>query len=126
MFENRRHFRLREFFDVAWKVLDQDVSGEGTIVNISNSGLLLQTDRVFRPTDNCVLSLESSDQALPFNNRKGKIVWFQRIHTPTERYRCGIQFLPDHTDSGFQRWLDSKVGQLSEASDAKILGNLAY
>ena len=47
MFENRRHFRLREFIDVTWKVDELNVSGEGTVVNISSSGLLLQTDRVF-------------------------------------------------------------------------------
>ena len=125
MFENRRHFRLREYFDVAWKVEDQEVSGEGTVVNISSSGLLLQTDRVFRPTDNCVLSVESGKDVLPFSAKKGKIVWFRRIHTPQERFQCGLQFLGDNTDIDFQKWLEMKVNRLSEAGDAKILSNLA-
>ena len=92
MIENRRHFRLREFIDVAWKVADQEVSGEGMVVNISSSGLLLQTDRVFRPSDNCVLSIESGAEILPFAAKKGKIMWFRRIHTPQERFQCGIHF----------------------------------
>jgi len=126
MFENRRHFRLKEFMDIAWKVQDQDVSGEGTVVNISNSGLLLQTDKMFRPTDHCVLTIESGLEALPFDAKKGKIVWFRRIHTPQERLQCGIQFLADKTDSHFQKWLEMKVNQLGEAADVKILGNMAY
>jgi hypothetical protein len=125
MFENRRHFRLREFIDVAWKVADQDVSGEGLVVNISSSGLLLQTDKIFRPSDNCVLSIESGSEDLPFGAKKGRIMWFRRIHTPQERFQCGIQFLAN-TDSSFQQWLEMKVNRLSEAGDATILGNLAF
>jgi len=126
MLENRRHFRLREFIDVAWKVAGQEDSGEGTVVNISSSGLLLQTDKMFRPSDNCVLFIESGAEELPFAVKKGKIVWFRRIHTPQERIQCGIQFLPDRTDSSFQQWLEKKMNQLSEATNANILGNMAY
>lgn len=126
MLENRRHFRLRESIDVAWNVADQEVSGEGMVVNISSSGLLLQTDKMFRPTDNCVLLIESGAEKLPFAGKKGKIVWFRRIHTPQERIQCGIQFLADKMDNSFQQWLDMKVNQLSEAGDAKILGNFAF
>jgi Tfp pilus assembly protein PilZ len=127
MFENRRHFRLREFIDVAWKVTDQDVSGEGLVMNISSSGLLLQTDKVFRPSDDCILSIETGAGAenLPFAGKKGKLMWFKRIHTPQERFQCGIQFLAN-TDNNFQQWLEMKVGRLSEAGDATILGNLAF
>src|SRR5580698_7527037 len=98
MFENRRHFRLREFLDVTWKVGGEEVSGEGTVVNISSSGFLLQTDRVFKPSDNCVLSIESGAEVLPFAAKKGKIMWFRRIHTPQERFQCGVQFLTDKAD----------------------------
>ena len=126
MLENRRHFRLRELMDVTWKLAGQDVSGEGTIVNISASGMLLQTDKVFKPSDNCVVSIDSGEQKLPFGPKKGKIVWFRRIHAPHERYQCGVQFLPDRIDRSFQQWFDGKVKQLSEAADANILGNLAF
>ena len=126
MTENRHHFRLREFLDVTWKVVGQEVSGEGLVVNISSSGLLLQTDKVFRPSDPCVLSIESGSEALPFGPKKGKIIWFRRIHTPQERFQCGVQFITDRLDKDFQQWLDKKVNQLSQAADANILGNLAF
>ena len=126
MLENRRHFRLREIIDVAWKVTDQDVSGEGTVVNISSSGLLLQTDRVFRPTDDCVLLIESGADVLPFAAKKGKIMWFRRIHTPQERFQCGIQFVADNTDNSFKQWLETKIKELGGTADANVLSNLAY
>lgn len=129
MIENRRHFRLREFIDVAWKVADQGDSGVGMVVNISPAGLLLQTDRVFRPSDNCILAIETDAQSLPFAPPfaaiKGKIMWFRRIHTPQERLQCGIQFLTDYPDKGFQQWLEMKVDRLSDATNANILNNLA-
>jgi len=126
MLENRRHFRLREFIDVAWKVSGQDISGEGMVVNISTSGLLLQTDRVFMLPDDCVLSIGSGTESLPFSPKNGKIMWSRRIHTPEERLQCGIQFLPDDLDHDFQHWLEKKVHQLSDAVDVKVLSNLAY
>ena len=127
MFENRRHFRLREFLDVTWKVEDQDVSGEGLIVNISKSGLLLLTDKVFKPTENCVVLVESKSEVLPFSSKRGRLMWFKHIFTPQERFQCGIQFLlSDKIDSHFQELLENKINQISEASDAKILGNLAF
>jgi hypothetical protein len=124
--EYRRHFRLREFLDVSWKVAGQEISGEGIVVNISSSGLLLQTDRVFSPSENCILSIGSGDEGLPFSPKNGKIMWFRRIHTPQERLQCGVQFLPNDPDNGFQQWLGKKIDQLGNAGDVNILGNLAY
>jgi Tfp pilus assembly protein PilZ len=126
MDEKRRHFRLREYIDVAWKIEGQDVSGDGAIVNISLSGILLQTDKVFRPSDNCVLSIDSGLETLPFASKKGKIIWFRRIYTPEERFQCGVQFLPDATDNSLQQWIEKKVNQLSETTDVRILGNMAF
>jgi len=125
MYENRRAFRLKEFIDVAWKVVDQEISGEGTVVNISTSGALLQTDKMFRPSDHCILSIASGAEALPFASKKGKIVWFRRIHTPQERMQCGVQFLTDKTDNDFKQWYEQKVNRLGEAANATILSNLA-
>ena len=96
------------------------------VINISKSGLLLQTDRVFRPAESSVVSIGSGIEVLPFAPKQGRIMWLRRIRTPEERLQCGVQFLPSVTDDDFQQWLQSKVDQLSDAGDAKILGNLAY
>jgi len=126
MSENRRHFRLREYLDVNWKVEGQEVSGKGLVVNISSSGLLFQTDRVFKPSDECVLIIESESEILPFTAKKGKLMWFRRINTPQERFQCGIEFLKDKPDDNFEKWLSMKLEQLSQAGDASILGHLGF
>ncbi len=125
MLENRRHFRLKQYFDVNWKVNGQDDVGEGTIFNISSSGLLLQTDKVFKPSDNCIMSVEVIPGSVrPFTIKKGKVMWFRRIRTPQERYQCGIQFLDKSFDKEFQQWLDEEVTRLGEASNVNVLSNL--
>lgn len=125
MYENRRHFRLREFLDVSWKVDNQEDSGEGTVLNISSAGMLLQTDRVFQlPNDN-ILYIDSADtEELPFAAKKGKIMWFRRIHTPQERYQCGIRFLEDKPDNRLQQWLSTKIDRLSQATNVNVLSRL--
>jgi len=125
MYENRRHFRLREFLDVSWKVDNQEDSGEGTVLNISSAGMLLQTDRVFQlPNDN-ILYIDSADtQELPFTAKKGKIMWFRRIHTPQERYQCGIRFLEDKPDNRLEQWLAMRIDRLSQAADVNVLSRL--
>ncbi len=125
-FENRRHFRLRELIDITWKHEDQEESGEGTVVNISSSGLLLQTDRLFKVSDQSVLSFGSKVNSLPLAGKKGRVMWYRRIVTPHERYQCGIQLLEDNSDRDFQQWLGMKIDRLSEALNINILSNLAY
>jgi hypothetical protein len=125
MMENRRHFRLREILDVAWKVDNEETSGEGIVLNISTSGMLLQTDRVFKLSDHSILSIESATQDLPLVAKKGKVMWFRRIHTPQERYQCGVRFLEDKMDKDFQQWFAMKVNRLTETANVNILGNFA-
>ena len=87
--------------------------------------MLLQTDRVFQPSDDSILSIDSADtEDLPFAAKKGKIMWFRRIHTPQERYQCGIRFLEDKTDNSFQQWLSTKIDRLSEATNVNVLSKL--
>lgn len=126
MFDNRRHFRLKHFLDVNWGVESQEASGEGTVLNVSLSGLFLQTDKTFKPSDNCVISVKlDSQDGLPFVEKKGKLMWFRRIHTPQERFQCGLQFLDEGNDFKFKQWMDNQVTQLGEASNVNILGKLA-
>ena len=59
----------------------------------------------------------------PFVEKKGKLMWFRRIHTPQERYQCGIQFLDQEGDFKFRQWMEGQITQLSEASNVSILSN---
>ena len=121
MFENRRHFRLKHYMDVNWNVHGQEEAGEGTVFNLSLSGALFQTDKVFKPADNCVVLLKSQNADAPFEEKKGRLMWFKRISTPEDRFQCGIQFLDQGTDLKYQQWIDERITQLSEATDVNIL-----
>ena len=124
MLESRRHFRLRHPMDIRWKVKNGDASGEGTISNISLSGLLMQTDKVFQLTDQCVLSIEIKDEDTPFIVKQGRVVWFRRINTPHQRYQFGVEFVKDAGfDAKLQDWLNEKVVELSKAGDANVVKN---
>ncbi|MBF0510927.1 MAG: PilZ domain-containing protein [Candidatus Omnitrophica bacterium] len=126
MYENRRHLRLREFLDVTWKVEGEEISGEGVVMNISKSGVLLQTDKTFRPPEKCVLSLESRQDDQLFSHKKAKMMWFRRIQGAKQpRFQCGLEFLTGGKDQPFQEWLQMKTDSLSNAQDVNILAHLA-
>ena len=99
--EGRRHLRIRQFMDVAWSMPGEDITGQGKIINISNSGLLLEIDDSFKPLDHSVLAIDPEivDERPPFLNKKGKVVWFRRIQNPRYAYLCGLEFLKDQAFS---------------------------
>lgn len=123
--ENRRHFRLRRIIDVDWYVGDYKAEGQGVVLNISQSGALLYTDKVFRPQDkNEVLIAPASKEQLNFAPKKGKVVWLRRIDAPEPRFQCGIEFLStEQEDRRFRDWLNEEVLKLGEASNINILNN---
>ena len=97
MLENRRHLRIRQPIDITWSMPGEDITGQGQILNISSSGILLQIDNSFKPLDHCVLAIDPEivEEKPPFLNKKGKVVWFRRIHTPHYSYLCGLEFFKD-------------------------------
>ena len=123
--ENRRHFRLKHLMDVNWFVDGNKAEGEGTVINISESGALLFTDKVFKPQDKNVLLLAPQvGDNWAFAPKKGKVVWLRRINSPQPRYQCGIEFLAeDKLDMKFKRWLNEEILKLGEASNINILNN---
>ena len=124
MMEGRRNFRLRHPMSIHWKVKGGDASGEGTISNISLSGLLMQTDKIFRIPNKCVLSLEIDGEDKPFVVKQGKVVWFRRIGNERPRYQFGVEFVKDAGfDLKLKEWLEGKVAELSKAGDANIIKN---
>ncbi|MEI7999619.1 MAG: PilZ domain-containing protein, partial [Candidatus Omnitrophota bacterium] len=112
--------------DVNWTMPGEDSTGQGQILNISSSGVLLQIDNSFRPLDECVLSIdpEITEQKLPFLNKKGKVVWFRRTKNPHYCYQCGVEFLGERViDQDFNTWLETKSSELSQAMGISILNN---
>ncbi len=124
--ESRRHLRIRQLMDVTWSMPGEDIAGQGQILNISSSGILLQIDNSFRPLDKCVLSIdpEIGEERVPFLNKKGKVVWFRKIQSPHYLYRCGVEFLGDKTtDKHLDDWIETKTAQLAETMSVSILNN---
>ena len=69
---DRRHMRLRYLMDVRWSMPAASLSGQGQVVNISSSGLLLQLDNQFKPADDCIVSLDApvNEKSFPFSSKK--------------------------------------------------------
>jgi hypothetical protein len=125
MIENRRHFRLRDYFDVDWKVDQIPESGDGYLLNISLSGALLQTNQYFRPSDKCVIEIKPMEGcALPITIKKGQIVWYRRTGAKGDKCQCGVKFLGEaDLDKKFNDWLQQKMDEISETANVNILNN---
>jgi hypothetical protein len=127
--ETRRHLRIRQLMDVTWSMPGEDLAGQGLIVNISNSGLLLQIDNSFKPLDQCVLAVDPAledEEKPPFLSKKGKVVWFRRINTSRYTYQCGLEFLREpRMDNDLLSWIEHKTAQLSQTMNVSILNNYA-
>ena len=124
--EGRRHLRIRQFIDATWSMPGEDIAGQGKIINLSASGLLLQIDSSFKPLDHCVLSVDPfiDDKKPPFLNKKGLVIWFRKIQTSKYVYQCGLEFLKDqHLDIDLIDWIENRTAQMSQAMDANILNN---
>src|SRR4051794_31070063 len=116
--ETRRHLRIRQPMNVTWSMPGENIAGQGQILNISSSGLLLQIDGSFKPLDHCVLSIDPTideEEKPPFLNKKGKVVWFRRIQTSKYTYQCGLEFLQEQRmDGDLVDWLENKTAQLAQ------------
>jgi len=104
----------------------ESVSGQGQIVNISSSGLLLQLDERFKPADDCVVFLDAPvhERSFPFTNKKGKLVWFRTINSSRFKYQCGLEFFNEKGDNqDVKHWVDAKVDELAQTMSASILNH---
>ena len=128
--EGRRHLRIRKIIDITWSMPGEDIAGQGQVVNISSSGLLLQIDDSFKPLDHCVLSIDSEleeEEKPPFLTKKGKVMWFRRIKTSRYSYQCGLEFLKEKIkDQELQDWIESKTMEMAQTTNASILNNYAF
>ena len=91
--EARRSLRIKEKLPVRWRIQDGYESGEGKILNISTTGVLLQTQKDFAPMEKTVFALESLDSVNGhFLPKQGRLVW-----SKTQGFRhnrlCGLEFI---------------------------------
>ncbi len=124
MLDNRRHIRIREITDVRWTVLGTELLGEGKIVNISSSGLLLQTDKNYNPHVRGKVYVDAvGADPLVFGPKRGRVVWTRRIEN-AEGFQCGVEFEKNMPfDSRLEQWIDKKAEEISQTTNANILSH---
>lgn len=122
MLENRRHIRIREITDIRWTVLGEDSSGEGKVLNISSSGLMLQADTELdlSRARRLYIDAQASDP-LAFGPKKVKVVWMRPMPNRKKGYLCGGEFIKDVHDKQLDDWMNQKIENLSTVTNANIL-----
>jgi hypothetical protein len=119
--------RIREVTDIRWTIAGTDIAGEGKILNISTSGLLLTTDSKFNPQKQGLLEIKGDGEDLPFGTKKGKVVWLRRMPEGRPGYQCGVEFdKKAPLDKPLYDWIDRKTQEISQAGSANILNHYIY
>ena len=126
MAEWRRHPRVKQSISVRWSAGFLGNHGQGTIRNLSLSGLLLEVDDHFRPTTDGMYRLDIVDpelsQTVP---REVKLVWFNRMKTDKVRKFCGMKFtnIQGPSLARLAEHLEQKCSSYQEAMDSNIIQN---
>ncbi len=96
--EARKAIRVNINQNISWRVKDTEYSGQGKICNVSTSGMLLETDSSFKPTDQCVFAFDAASLTDNFIPPLGQLVWSKRKNLKDNQYLCGIKFLEPTED----------------------------
>jgi hypothetical protein len=120
---NRQSFRLRKQFDVTWSIPEHREEGQGIISNISLSGMLFVTDRLFEVEDNLNMCFTVTQS--PSFPSKGKLVWFRKVGKKRSQYQCGVRFAGEYTQSpAWVTWMEGNISQLADTENSPILGRI--
>ena len=120
MINNRDYFRLRKLINATWSIEEQRIEGKANIFNISLSGMLVETDKLFNPEHGMFICFKAEEiPALPL---KGKLVWFNKVGEGHSHFLCGIKILKDSTlNQKWIKWMDDNILKLADIGDNKIL-----
>ncbi len=92
--EARRSIRVQEKMPVTWHVQNESLTGTARIRNISESGMMLETNTNIADHQNCVLAFEPPIQVggniLP---ALGRIVWSRKRGFSANNFVCGVAFI---------------------------------
>lgn len=126
MSEWRRNPRVKEIIPIHWKMVRQESQGEGVIRNISISGLMVEVDEHFKPTDNGLFTLDVVSSGMShLIPQDVKLVWYSRVMADKMRQFCGMKFV-HATGPVLTRLVEHVEGQLSVfqgAMDINIIQN---
>ena len=125
LLENRRHLRIRDTSDVRWTILGTELMGEGQVVNISLSGMLLQTDHHYNPHVKGKVYVDAHGAVpLEYGAKKGRIVWTKKLENQ-QGYRCGVEFEPNtQYEPRLNKWMNARAAEFEQTTNVVILSNL--
>jgi len=66
---------------------------EFDLMDISASGMLMETDTAFDPKEECVLSFDTDLGEENYIPQVGRLVWQKKNRFSRNKYSCGIRFL---------------------------------
>ena len=110
--------------DVKWTILGSVLLGEGKLLNISSSGMLLQMDSTYDPHIRGKVYVDAPGvEPLVFGPKKGRVVWTKKIES-TSGFQCGLEFDRDMPfDKKLEKWIDHKSDQIALTTNANILNH---
>jgi hypothetical protein len=91
--DDRKDLRIDENERLSWRIKYKQRDGEARVRNISASGMQIETDVIFDPKEECILSFDSNlgeDNYIP---QVGRLVWQRKNRFSRGKYSCGIKFL---------------------------------
>jgi len=92
--ESRRSLRIKENIPIKWQIKDSQMNGEGRVLNISASGMLLEAKSGISPIERCVFGFESLVQgSINFIPQEGRLVWSKKKSFGKDKMLCGIEFI---------------------------------
>ncbi len=122
MINDRQSFRLRKQLEFTWSVPEQKAEGEGLIFNISRSGMLFVTDRLFEPQHELGMAFKVK-QVSSFPS-KGKLIWFRKVEKENACYQCGVKFLNElASNQAWITWMEENILKLADIGNSNILEN---
>lgn len=91
--DDRSDIRIKEDGRISWQIKYKQRDGFARIRNISASGMLIETDVVFDPKEECIFSFDSRLGADNYIPQVGRLVWHKQKRRSRNQYLCGIKFL---------------------------------
>jgi len=123
MLSDRQSFRMRQQFDIFWSIPGQKIEGQGRIYNISLSGMLFVTDRLFDPAH--ALEMCFSVPEIPSFPSKGKLVWFRKVGQGRSQYQGGVKFSDEKSHNPLWiKWMEENILKLADVQDSKVLDRI--
>ncbi len=124
--EYRRHMRIREETPISWRIEGSGLTGQGSIRDISVSGVLLEIDASFSLDKGSIFILQPAqgedDLIIP---DKAKLIWSKPMKMEKGKYLCGLEFIKpsDSIILSIAQRVENWFSRLAEASDVNVLKN---